>query len=277
MNPIIEKTAAKKKKQPLALTENDLLRLENTILNDKLKIFRRLENFYKCRNALMFKLQFYTGCRPKEMYNLRQLDIDFKNKKIYIRGESNKLRKDDFVFLPWFLESPLRRYLFYKEAYFPDNEWLWPSKRKGVEGRLDRSSYNRIFRYAIRKAGLYHVNYIDGKGKNRANYKPYSLRFGFANWVWPRINYDLKKLQVLMRHKSINSTLCYIQVSDTELRERIIQDVFGKPPKQGWNKKAEEKLLKEMNQELKEKNDDINKVLEIKMAEKEGLEIEGRK
>lgn len=83
-----------------ALTKEDIVKILQTAVTPKLRIF--------------VHLLAVTGCRASEACAVRIQDIDFKNKKLNIRGEYTKTKVDRYVFLTDEILTQLREYIQHK-------------------------------------------------------------------------------------------------------------------------------------------------------------------
>ena len=83
-----------------ALTKEDIVKILQTAVTPKLRLF--------------VHLLAVTGCRASEACAIRIQDIDWKNKKLNIRGEYTKTKVDRYVFLTDELLVQLREYIQHK-------------------------------------------------------------------------------------------------------------------------------------------------------------------
>ena len=159
-------------------------------------------------HKLFLAIAWYTGERPEAI-----LSMDVKH--IYedvVRREprdtvlypcsNRKDKRTREVPTYWALKLML-------SAYEPPvSGFLFPSLYR-ADKHLTRQAMDKAFRRAVKKAGL------QNKG-----FSLYSARRGFIT----RLNdqgYDIKVIQQLTGHRSINSLLRYIDVTDEQLRNAI--------------------------------------------------------
>jgi integrase/recombinase XerD len=90
----------------------------------------------------------------------------------------------------------------------PVSGFLFPSLYR-ADKHLTRQAMDKAFRRAVKKAGL------QNKG-----FSLYSARRGFITWLNNQ-GYDIKVIQRLTGHKSINSLIRYIDVTDEQLKNAI--------------------------------------------------------
>ena len=165
--------------------EKQLKKLLQAVLQQNNK--KGYYEFTRIRNAMMLTLSFVLGLRPKECYNSKLSYLNLEKQTFFIPSENNKERYQDTINIPNFLLPKLETYLKYRKIFFDgfpgsnpssSNQWLFPSRSK--HQRLNRTHYNKIFRQALKTAGLYRISYIDKQGLKRASLTPYSLRAGFG-------------------------------------------------------------------------------------------------
>lgn len=203
-NPAMEVEPAKTKKDsiPSYLSEHELKVLFETI---------NRTNHYR-RNKLILMLMAYSGLRVMEVSQLNVGDIDRSQKGIIVRGKGNKTR-----FLP--LAKPVYEQLIEYEAHFR------PTPKEGHEHALilsqkgERISTRTI--QHITKDAVERLQSIDGfeylKSKPLSSHK---LRHSFGTYLVKR-GVDLRTVQELLGHESINTTQIYTHVSDKQKIEAM--------------------------------------------------------
>lgn len=144
------------------------------------------------KHRLLLMATYSGGLRANEVVKLRPENID--SKQMLIKIENGKGSKERYTLLSEKLLNELREYYI---KYAP-NKWLFPSAQTAKPIRT-RTLY-RIYENARKKAGV-------SKGKG-----PHTLRHCFATHLL-EAGYDIRKIQVLMGHKSLSSTMVYLHVS----------------------------------------------------------------
>ncbi|MBP3941519.1 MAG: tyrosine-type recombinase/integrase [Christensenellaceae bacterium] len=96
------------------------------------KLISRMDKSYfpEHRDYVMIVLMFDTGMRLGECSSLVMRDVDLSSRRIMLRAEITKGRKDRIVYFSAKTETILRRWLQFKDRYV-DTDYLFPVKRSG--------------------------------------------------------------------------------------------------------------------------------------------------
>ena len=164
---------------PVVLTQEEVWRIINAPKNLK--------------HRLMLMTTYSAGLRASEVIALKPEHID--SKRMLIMVENGKGGKDRYTLLAEKLLKELRHY--YKT--FRPKTYLFPSACK-KEGPLCYESLRSVYEDAKKKAGI-----KKGPGLH-------TLRHSFATHLL-EAGYDIRKIQVLMGHKSLSTTMIYLHVS----------------------------------------------------------------
>ena len=171
----------KVKKLPTVLPQKDIWDIINAA--DNLK------------HRLILMTTYSGGLRSCEVRMLKPKHIE--SKKMLIKVEKGKGGKDRYTLLAKRLLPELRQY--YKT--FRPQTYLFPSSYKHKKHQpLSYESVRCIYEKARKKAG---VN--NGAGIH-------TLRHSFATHLL-EAGYDIRKIQVLMGHTSLSTTMIYLHVS----------------------------------------------------------------
>jgi len=155
------------------------------------------------RDRAMMELLFSTGLRVSELCSLDR-DVDFARGEFSVRGKREKVR---VVFVSSEAQAAIRAYLA-KRTDMDDAMFVQVgrAKKKSENMRLTPRSVERIVkRYAI-KAGI------------SKKVTPHILRHTFATDLLGN-GADLRAVQMLLGHSSIQTTQIYTHVTDKELKE----------------------------------------------------------
>lgn len=160
------------------------------------EIQRLLDGFTSAKYRMFFTLVYATGLRINEARLLETQDIDSMQKVIHVRnGKGGKPR---MVPMDGKLYGLLRAYYKHEQ---PAKPWLFTSK-----------SGNPICPETARRA-LLCAAAASGIGKVVG---PHMLRHAFATHLLEN-GEDLRKIQVVLGHASIQSTQIYTQVSPSQI------------------------------------------------------------
>lgn len=157
------------------------------------------------RDRLILEMLYATGIRVSELVNIKISDIDFYRKEIKVHGKGNKERIDPFGdycldSINMFLEDGRKRILNKHNKtcdYLIINERGSKITTRGVEKIID----NIVKKAAVKK----HVS-------------PHMLRHTFATHLLNE-GCDIRTVQELLGHESLESTQIYTHVSNERLRK----------------------------------------------------------
>jgi len=143
------------------------------------------------KHRLMLMTTYSAGLRASEVLSLKVENIDSKRMLIKVTGKGGKQR---YTLLAETLLPELREYY---RTYRPEI-LLFPSHRKGKP--LAYETIRSIYDKARKKAGVKR-----GSGLH-------TLRHSFATHLLEE-GYDIRKIQVLMGHTRLTTTMIYLHVS----------------------------------------------------------------
>jgi site-specific recombinase XerD len=151
---------------------------------------------------------YAAGLRVSEACRLRVADID--SGRMVIRVQDGKGGRDRYVMLSERLLQGLRAYFRIER---PKGEYLFPGKTPGSP--ITPDSVRRVLKAAVKKSGV----------KKRVS--PHVLRHSFATHLLEG-GADIRTIQVLLGHQSINTTQLYAQVSTRHIaRTKSPLDLLG--------------------------------------------------
>lgn len=151
------------------------------------------------RDAAMLELLFSTGLRVAELCALDS-DLDLTRDEVSVRGKGEKVR---VVFLSPSSKEAVRAYL--KERKDMDEALF-------VDGRP-----NKLHRITPRDVQRHIKTYAARAGITK-KVSPHTLRHVFATDLLSN-GADIRSVQALLGHASINTTQIYTHVTDAHLRE----------------------------------------------------------
>lgn len=167
-----------------------------------------LENTSNTKHKCMLELIYSAGLRRNEILQMKLADID--SQRMLVKIASGKGRKDRYSLLSNNVLEHLRQYvLAYKPKY-----WLFEG-RDGTQ--YSGSSLTRVLKKSAVKAGI----------KKRVHL--HMLRHSFATHLLEQ-GTNLRVIQNLLGHESIQTTEIYTHVSNLEIKKvaNPIDEIIGK-------------------------------------------------
>jgi len=151
-----------------------------------------LEHTPRYRDRVVFETLYAAGLRVCEVLKLELSDIN--SKEMTIRIEAGKGKKDRYAMLSPRLLETLREY--YRRCH--PQRFLFPGK--GAKRALSESVVQKEFKRVVRVAGITKPASV------------HTLRHSFATHLLEH-GTDLRVIQGLLGHKSLQSTLVYTHLS----------------------------------------------------------------
>lgn len=192
------------------ITEAELLRLLKGPRDAHAAASTPLEHERRLRDGAILELLFSTGLRVSELCAL-DADIDLSRDELSVRGKGEKVR---VVFLSETAKEAVHAYL---KARTDLEEALFVNYGKGTtkkERRLTPRSVERMIKEYAARAGI------------TKKMTPHGLRHSFATDLLEN-GADLRSVQAMLGHASINTTQIYTHVTDKHLRN-IHKQFHGK-------------------------------------------------
>jgi site-specific recombinase XerD len=159
------------------------------------EIFSIFDATDNLKHRLMLKTAYSAGLRASEVLSLKPEHIDGKRGLIKVTGKGGKQR---YTLLSKKLLPELRHYY---QQYRP-KLFLFPSPKKGTP--LCYATIRAVYEKARKKAGI-----KKGAGIH-------TMRHSFATHLL-EAGYDIRKIQVLMGHTRLSTTIIYLHVSRATL------------------------------------------------------------
>lgn len=181
---------------PLAKTR----RAVKTILSGT-EVARLLDVTRSPKYRALFTLMYGAGLRISEALNVHVEDVDSERMLLHVRDGKTGPR---YVMLsPRVLEA-LRAYW---RAHRPAGSALFPAGPNGQPGKLlNKVTVQKVLRQATRAAGIdKHIT-------------PHALRHAFATHLLDT-GADVRTVQLLLGHAHIESTCCYLHLSQARLSQ----------------------------------------------------------
>jgi integrase/recombinase XerD len=162
------------------------------VVLSKAEVARFLGAVDNLKHRMVLTVCYATGLRISEAVRLTPAAID--SKRMVIRVEQGKGRKDRYVMLPPTLLDMLRDY--WKRTH--PGEWLFPGRSPGQP--VHPLTINLTCREVARRCGI---------GKPVA---PHALRHAFAVHLL-EAGTDLRTIQLLLGHRNLSTTAQYLMIA----------------------------------------------------------------
>ena len=174
--------------------------IDDVNMNKLLKSFD-LSKFHEYRDYVVTQSIFDTGMRLGETLLIKETDIDYVRRTIFLPAENTKGKKDRYVFFSADMLKELKRWLQYKDRY-KQCEYVFCTTR-GT--KLKVGNYETNFR-----------NYGDRIGLD--NIHPHMLRNNFSKRFLMNGG-DIYTLSKILGHSSVTVTEeAYLDLQDEDLR-----------------------------------------------------------
>ncbi|HRY82496.1 MAG TPA: tyrosine-type recombinase/integrase [Candidatus Moranbacteria bacterium] len=172
-------------------------------------------SFKSLRDRAILELLFSAGLRVSELISIDREKLNLKSGELSVRGKGNKIR---VVFISDTASRALCEYLKKREDIDPalfvrDSAGLKKfegkkekNKNKSDNLRLTPRSIQRIVKYYAVKAGIV------------KDVHPHTLRHSFATDLLMN-GADIRSVQAMLGHASINTTQIYTHVTNPHLKE----------------------------------------------------------
>lgn len=210
-NPFIYiHTRSKEKRLPRVLTDEQVAAL--------LEENKKRTDFLMPRDQAILELLYASGIRASELVGLRARNIDFRNRMLNIIGKGNKQRYSPFTkecgeTMQVYLKK-IRPILYTKHKSIRDADAFF----------LNARGENLTVR------GLeYILKQIEGKTGYYFGLHPHIMRHSYATNLLEKGG-DLRVIQELLGHESINTTQVYTHVSTKQMKKQY-EDYFPRTKK----------------------------------------------
>ena len=171
------------------------------------KLLANLDRSYfsEHRDYMMIMLMLDSGMRLGECSTLFVSDLELHRKRINLRAEETKGRRERTVFFSPKTEKALRSWLQFKDRYV-ESDYLFPVKEHG--GPIGVGNFESNFRKYIARAGL------------NEEYSPHCLRNNFAKRCLMN-GMDIYTLSKILGHSSVTVTeQAYLDINDDDMSKR---------------------------------------------------------
>ncbi len=193
-------TPLKEKRLPRTLTDEQVTAL--------LEENRKRTDFLKDRDQAILELLYASGIRASELVGLKARDINFRNRMLTVIGKGNKQRYSPFT------KECAESLTIYQKKIRPVLYAKHNSVRDADSFFLNAKGENLTVR------GLeFILNQIEEKTGYYFGLHPHILRHSYATNLLEKGG-DLRVIQELLGHESINTTQVYTHVSTKKMKEQ---------------------------------------------------------
>lgn len=166
------------------------------------------------KHRLALALTYCCALRLQEVVSLRFRDLSFQDGFLTIPEDISKSRHSGRVELPPHLKPLMAEYCRNCCPKAGPDDWIFPGQKPGTH--INKETFSRIFKNRIAELGW-----------ESRSYTFHSLRHAHALHYY-QAGADLFQVQVRLRHRSIRSTLIYVQL-DAKLREwKVVAHPFNR-------------------------------------------------
>lgn len=169
---------------------------------EKLLAMPDIKTAHGLRDRTILELFFSTGLRVSELFRLDRDSVNLVRKEFSIMGKGNKER---LVFVSDDCAKWIEKYLDTRKDAF---KALFIRYSQGTRGnmRLSVSSIERLVKEYIKDAGI------------EVDATPHTLRHSYASHLLNK-GIDIRSIQEMLGHSSIATTMIYMHVTDSKLRD----------------------------------------------------------
>lgn len=156
----------------------------------------------------MLELMYASGLRVSELVSLLENCINFDRRQVFVRGKGSKERVVPVA--PAAIQAVFD-YLEQRDCFIREGRrsiWLFPSK-SSRSGHISRDTFFKRLKELAVKAGIY-----------PSRVTPHVLRHSFATHLLNH-NADLRSVQKMLGHESINTTEIYTHILSDKLLETV--------------------------------------------------------
>jgi len=204
-------------KEPVYLTEEECIRLLETIA-------RKAKPQVRGRDMAIAVLLLHTGLRVSELTNLKLSNVDFERSQIKITRKGDK---EQYIHLNSEAVRALAKYLHSCPHYM-----RLPRFARNDRRFLPQSQNGRFFvgtkRQNLGRTYVYEVvrRYLKLAGINKGKQGPHLLRHTFCTRLHQK-GVSPFVIKQLAGHKSLNTTMRYINIENMEQAEALDRLEFG--------------------------------------------------
>lgn len=159
------------------------------------ELTRLFDSCNNLKHRVMFRLIYSSGLRRSELINLKIDDIETKDGKCRLRIIKGKGNKDRYTVLSQNVLTELRSYY----TKYKPKTYLFNGRKKGL--RISQAAIRHALVAARKRSGI------------TREVTMHVLRHCFATHALEH-GLNIKRLQILLGHSTLQTTLIYLQVSE---------------------------------------------------------------
>ncbi|MEK6974252.1 MAG: site-specific tyrosine recombinase/integron integrase [Nanoarchaeota archaeon] len=183
-----------KKKVPTIKTPKIPKKLPEVLTKEEVKLL--IESAATLKSRLIMEILYSSGLRVSELVKLKLSDIELNNKTGWVR--KGKGSKDRMFIISDIVVKTIDKYL----KHFSIKDYLFPGKNSTITTR----NVQKILKKTAAKCNI------------TKKVSPHTIRHTFATHLLEG-GTDIRMIQELLGHSSLNTTERYTHVSSTELKK----------------------------------------------------------
>lgn len=193
------------------------------LINECSSVFK--SNEIAVRNATLIRFLFNTALRINEALTLKEENVIADGDEYYILIHEKGKAKDQLTNVA-ISEATYISLMDYIDIKAVKSDFVFSTTRTSTDGKAKRLAREN-FNSDIRKL----ANYVDANHKTNisnviANNSSHVFRHSRAVFLLKECKADVVTVKKILRHRSINSTLIYLNPNDEEIKEvRINNDI----------------------------------------------------
>ena len=160
------------------------------------------------------RLMLLQGCRPEEVLQLRQSDVDLENRKLRIAGGKTKAARRTLTLTQESMHILARRLA-------NPSQWVFPSRKRPGKpiARLNSQHDAVLFRFNHVKVG---EKWVEKSTEAQVQFVLYDLRHTFATRLAER-GIDLATIAAILGHSGVRVVMRYVHVTEAHQREAMLR------------------------------------------------------
>lgn len=177
------------------------------------------------KEKLMLLLSYYCALRLGELLKIRVLSFNWQEWKVNVQrmGECRVFGKGDkegIALVPAWLMKRLASYVRSQPSLTLESYLFLPSNKKKLSLKNQSRSWQLKLLSASVRCGVTQKN-AEGKVIKETAVHPHLLRHSYATYLLNEKHLDIREVQEVLRHSSIQSTQIYTHINKEKLKDRL--------------------------------------------------------